>query len=480
MFCAVQIPIADSRLFIATPTGRLATPTWPLASPSGEFLRGTGPIRHRRRGGVEAWPGEDVYCDIASAIRFSDRLEHSNSGIETQCVFRRLYSDGIVSRAVVGLRTKRISLDGSQFHELVWDWLNLQMRISQAGGSVRTSRLQRSGNLLASHLLRASTSRLQNRDDPCGWWVTPGDIQVFVEYNEKELAGLPPHCRILEQIKGRGWQLGYWRIYAGHCPIGIWLLGRHSDVADPDELRRLRIHLFRVHAEREVLRVVLRLLAQKKLSVEVGTEASDALQRYLRDAVQMLKKGRRLGFSQSAVLDTAHRCTELVNPGAMASLNQQLSAARHNVSATVSRYTQAELLRHSAKAPIYNLNGDIKMTTITISDIQVDGNFNVAVAERIENSFNNTMSTDVSDDLKTAIKNLGVEVANLARELPEEQAEQVSRDFEVLALEAVAKNPRQKWYELSADGLIEAARTVAAMTGPLTTAVQAVLALLAL
>jgi hypothetical protein len=74
---------------------------------------------------------------------------------------------------------------------------------------------------------------------------------------------------------------------------------------------------------------------------------------------------------------------------------------------------------------------------------------------------------------------LTVEVGKLAAQLPPEEAEKVSRDLQTLTTEATSKSPRKAWYELSGKGLVDAAKTVAAMAGPITTAVKAVLSLLA-
>jgi hypothetical protein len=80
--------------------------------------------------------------------------------------------------------------------------------------------------------------------------------------------------------------------------------------------------------------------------------------------------------------------------------------------------------------------------------------------------------------MKEALKELTAKVAELAKQLPPDKAEPVSKDLLALTSEAVSKEPRKAWYELSANGLLEAAKTVAEMTGPVTTAVKAVLALL--
>jgi hypothetical protein len=77
------------------------------------------------------------------------------------------------------------------------------------------------------------------------------------------------------------------------------------------------------------------------------------------------------------------------------------------------------------------------------------------------------------------LKDLTAKVAELAKQLPQDKAEVASKDLAALTSEAVSKEPRKPWYELSASGLVEAAKAVAEMAAPITTAVAAVLALLA-
>ena len=118
-------------------------------------------------------------------------------------------------------------------------------------------------------------------------------------------------------------------------------------------------------------------------------------------------------------------------------------------------------------------------TTITMGNVTVSGDFNLVTAKNIQDSFNKVAGSGASAELKDRLGKLALEVANLARALPPEKAEEASRSLETFTSEVLAKKPRKEWYELSAKGLIEAARTVAAMAAPITTAVKAVLALLA-
>jgi hypothetical protein len=67
----------------------------------------------------------------------------------------------------------------------------------------------------------------------------------------------------------------------------------------------------------------------------------------------------------------------------------------------------------------------------------------------------------------------------MCKHLPEAKQKQAAQDLKTLTDEATSEEPRRKWYELSADGLIEAARSVGEIATPVITAAKAIVALLA-
>jgi len=150
---------------------------------------------------------------------------------------------------------------------------------------------------------------------------------------------------------------------------------------------------------------------------------------------------------------------------------------RRQVSAKVEGYIRRA---QNTATVINNIQGNVMNTNIQLGNVNVTGDFNLVTATNIQNSFNKAANAEVTVELKEKLKAAAVEVANLAKKLPPEDAEKVSKDLETLTSEAVSKNPRKEWYELSAKGIVEAAKTVAEMAAPVTAAVKAVLALLAL
>jgi hypothetical protein len=281
---------------------------------------------------------------------------------------------------------------------------------------------------------------------------------------------LPPHARAVSTPGIGGDPLHHaWLQLAGQR-CSTWLL-RSDTGANVAELRKLRIHLLRLHAERECLRLVLQAVSNGSIKLDADLAQSDAVQYYLDRAMPVVTQPVRDGMVQAGLLEVAQSATGLALPGQAASFD----AMRRQMAEKVQRYIR----RSEIVAPVItNVFGDQMNTHIQLGSVSVSGDFNLVTAQNIENSFNKAAGSQVDDQLKAALKELTMQVASLAKQLPAEDAERVSKDLAVLTAEAVSKAPRKPWYELSATGLVDAAKSVAELAVPVTTAVKAVLALL--
>jgi len=83
-----------------------------------------------------------------------------------------------------------------------------------------------------------------------------------------------------------------------------------------------------------------------------------------------------------------------------------------------------------------------------------------AVGEKIQNSFNKAGGAASPEETKALLQQLAEQVAKVAEKLPEEKAAEVADDLERFTEEATKDNPRRKWWELSAEGIREAAESV--------------------
>lgn len=109
----------------------------------------------------------------------------------------------------------------------------------------------------------------------------------------------------------------------------------------------------------------------------------------------------------------------------------------------------------------------VSMTKIDVKlgdNAVIHGDF--VVANSIKNSFNQANSADISDELKTTLKNLAIAVGKMSEGLPDDQAKVVARDLETLTGEATSSSPRRRWWELSIEGLKKAAQDVGEIGRP--------------
>lgn len=124
-----------------------------------------------------------------------------------------------------------------------------------------------------------------------------------------------------------------------------------------------------------------------------------------------------------------------------------------------------------------NDSDEKKGQSITITNSTV-GDVNQVAANTITNSFNKVAQSSAPDELKEQLTKLNEAVKEMLKHLPETEQKQVAQDLKVLTDEALSETPRRKWYELSADGLIEAAKAVGEIALPVITTAKAVLAFL--
>lgn len=103
---------------------------------------------------------------------------------------------------------------------------------------------------------------------------------------------------------------------------------------------------------------------------------------------------------------------------------------------------------------------------------------NAPITSGDQNTVTATTTVGQSPELQKRLDELAQLVEVLTTKLPPEKAKEVREDLDTLTAQAKSEAPRQKWYELSAGGLMEAANTVVDMAAPITKAVKAVLALI--
>jgi len=81
--------------------------------------------------------------------------------------------------------------------------------------------------------------------------------------------------------------------------------------------------------------------------------------------------------------------------------------------------------------------------------------------------------TDSSTELKKELEKL-IELVKEISTQNSKIAEQVTRDLQTFIGEATSKNPRKEWYEVSSKGIIDAAKTIAALASPVIKTIETI------
>jgi hypothetical protein len=295
----VQIPVVDFRPLLAQDTGRHEQPVFPqpervFSRSSAQhhrssFVAGVGPVRPRLKGGAGPWASESYYVDVSSLVRLRITKLPADPDVEyfrmarlPRPVYRNFHTDGIVGRVEIGFDYNEYRVRGHSETSIPEEWI-LDMP-AHLRGSRQEVPLVEVGPAFARHLLVSTT-----RGDPETWWVQAGTPALLTEYPAAETAGSNP---------ARDGGLFYsWRRYKG-VRLLDWTIAHRGSPAD--EIRRLRIHLSRLHSDFTAFGAVLARCQAGSLD-----PSFPPLERYLTRTAELLNRPSRHGFSQIGLLATA-------------------------------------------------------------------------------------------------------------------------------------------------------------------------------
>jgi hypothetical protein len=305
---------------------------WPLPTPDTEFVRYFGSIRIRRRGGVEGWVGENEICEAGNALRFSTGLKFTASSSDIsfllRCAFKRLYFDGkAVGKYEVGICPKKrtsLKLTKEEFRGFIEYCLQLPILIRNLDGGVESCSLIYASKYLVHLYSNATTGRsfLNKLQD---WWVLPGVPLLFLEFDEKDDIKIPYWSKPVIVSEEYEFKLFHCLVpYAG-SNFRTWILINSNtsnsrwirQYSQYNRARALRISLLRLHAEHECLRLTLRNILNKCLTIDPRSSQSNILQDYLNVAtarIARLETASNKNFDTD-VIEIARESFNAINPG---------------------------------------------------------------------------------------------------------------------------------------------------------------------
>lgn len=486
MFLTLQFPFADLRHFLGSETGRLNAPK--ISSPKvygRDFIRSSGLIKRRPKGGIKEWPGEEVFADGALGLRFPNHLRRykfGNLGFNgvVNDTFRRFHSDDVVARFEIGLeigvtRYDEISPDGGDFMDFLRDVFTIPMheryrtREKDKGQKFTKERssevsLFNAGKLLAQHYLVATTTR--KADPPIDikpWWLSEGTPAVFVEYPLSNRLVMPRYTKHILDVPEADAEVSYaWLAFQGKN-FGVWFIGIKNPEKeygiDHDARRRLRLNLTHLHAERECLSLVIANCGTeqgKNVFINETPELAEKFDEYFKRVSKAIYKPEIYGIPQ-----LSFDAYDISFPGRI----ENLQDSHGKLLEKVQKY-----IEHSKNLALIRPNiGSVTVITINMGDFSITGSFNTVTAETITNSFNIATNSQAKSEIKDALKVLSTEVAKLAKDLPQVKADSVARKLHALTKEAVSSEPSEDLCAVSAKGILEAAKFVTELFAPIKT-----------
>jgi hypothetical protein len=503
VFFVVQYPLCDTRYFLPNRGNRLSRPDWPpsLKKPL-QFVRSFGGAEKRQFGPEPDWADEKTYCRAHRAVRFPGlrkiRLGTADAPCKVDVVFRRLFHDGqAVARVEIGFRgysSSETPLDTLGLLSLAQGILQLPSHVPLKLPPFRDVSLVLQGPTLARLLARAtrkasSTPTSSEPDGPptvVARSVEDGNPILIVELSPEEWTEPPDAFQRInpEQLGGARLAFG-WVEALPDSVVGMWVLSPGN--ADAETIRALRLCLLRLHAEQEVLATVIAQIRRGWIIDDLDDERAEALFDYLNRGTRLINKTYRNGISQNALLSAFYAADAITPPADRTLLIQRLKDAHDLVWRKVQTFNQ--LRENIRQVSIYCIQGDQVVTNQgdIIGSTLINSPVTNVIAKQIENSFNTASGKlEGQDEKKKALAELHDTVQKLNETLAKsapagtdvkaKQAE-VGANFEVLSQQAAADKPLPGVMEVTGKGLIDAAKTVAEMVGPITIAVKGVLAL---
>ena len=350
MLLTLRIPVVDLRPFCFSdyPRSVRLPSTW---SEDRDFVRYFGPVTKRWRGPIDPWVSERAYCKYDRALRFPPSYPALLTRDIPDLVFfgikRRLYpattrNDLFHVDLQLAGRSKSFSLKpGTSFRTYspakidlaatINAVLSMPATVMAALDSPVTQQLGRLGPSIARALDVATTV-----GDPSGKLVS-GSPAIAIEIEERDAIAT---MRGGEWNIREGLRLTTRTVVFNGRVINVFVVKRPHWV-DRYRARALRIHLLRLHSEREYLRQLARLLAVDGFVDSCGHAQIERIQEALNQSLRTLTRSQSYGFSTSEIA-TAFGADRTISGAELEVLVQRVESFRPTISRRLRKLQELE------------------------------------------------------------------------------------------------------------------------------------------
>lgn len=534
MLAVVQFPLVDVRAFGSGPPRRVRPVPWTALQRGQSFVPGFGCAGVQRpfedvpapwrddsqyvhaAGGVRL-RGQAVRCDLPAGLPTPDvntkcwayRAPAPASGAMFLPAFRRLHADGIaMARVDIGFWVLGGGpLQGDDTLRVVRDLLSLQAEVTRPTPSGRRT-LRTLGKPLAQGYEQAT--RRQRRHDPppdapaepAAADVRAGALAVFLD----DLTGTQNLPRRPEWLRPFAEHLGMpdmqaWPDEATPAPadatggvglahtvlaqdrqrVAVWMVGGPRPPGAPAPTGAgLHPCLMRLHAMRQTLSMLLTMSAAGRIGHRDAEPGTDAFTTYLQALATQVLRPSAYGQHQDAL----QRIVSLYDLADDGQQRGQLEAALEQL--PLQRDIRSRILAACAPSATSALRPHYVIQEVTVNHneqtitISPTGGSSVSLGDvnQAGGNVNTQLAAPDPAALQAALLVLQQQVDALSAKLAGTPAQQqAARRLKQLTEEASAPDPDPEVLKVTGKGLVEAAKAVAEMVGPIGTAVAGVLSI---
>lgn len=534
MLISLGLPFSDARRFMLQRSDYLKNPPWAQVEAEKSFVPYFGRVERRERKYTDTIKYLSYENEIANikSLKFHNYIQlldyqasQSLEYLPPRYTFKRLWFD---EQAVgffevgIAITNKKAVLTSEQTRQMLNNFLKLEVAVKdiQIKDGFRLLPLYQAHECLAKLFQIATKNIFPGVDfpvDPQSWIIHPGIPIFFVEYNsQEETIQIPYWMKSITSSNNSGLRVHYSFLPCSNSFIRIWLIGCNSK-ASSSTLPKIKSILLNIHTEHECLRSILKLILEGKVKILSRSAQSKVLQNYLHDSI------KRINFLEEEItrelnINFHENRLEYTNPLTRREeikLHDEILRMdfRRNIYDMVEDYIdkwsripkypqcyfcnrdcsyEMNLLTESeneSKQALFKF--DIAGGNAVIDDHSQKIDFrdaeNVTVgdieqiaAQTIQNAFKTVERSNASQELKEKLTALTQAVAKMSEQLPSKAQERAAQDLKILTDEATSDEPRKRWYELSAEGLIDAAKTIGEIATPVIKTTKEIIAILAL
>src|SRR5262249_36137240 len=213
-------------------------------------------------------------------------------------------------------------------------FLDLTSRVRHPNRTFQERALYSQGPNLAKLYLHATTAANLAKDLEVAL-VSAGNPVVLVEYDVHELESVPHLAHRFETSQVA--EIAFTRLIHRGREVGVWFIKRRV------RARYARLAILRLHAEHEVLGLVLRAIAKETIHFQPRTQQGNQLQDYLSKAIRFLSNNTWQGVELAELAGIVAAYYQLTSEPERVLLLEGLKDARRQILAKVKeRVTQEQ------------------------------------------------------------------------------------------------------------------------------------------